>query len=58
LQDDAAAGGSGSRDSREERLGVGVVGGREDLVCGAGFDDAAEVHDDDVVGDGAGQARA
>ncbi len=37
--------GVGDRDCGQKRLGIGVVGGREDLVGAAQFDDMAQVHD-------------
>ena len=38
-------------DLLEQGPGVGVVGLTEELVGGRGLDHAAEVHDDDAVGD-------
>ena len=43
--------GVGDRDRRQQRLGIGMIGRREDLVGRALLDDVAEIHDDDAVGD-------
>ena len=38
------------RDGGDEAAGVGMFGGLEDLLDGAGFDDFPLVHDGDAVG--------
>ena len=43
--------GFGGEDAGEQRLGVGVQRGGEDLVHWGALDDAAEIHDGDVGGD-------
>lgn len=53
--EDDALGGIG--EDGEEGLGVGVLGVGEDRFGGAGFDDAAEVHDGYSVGDVPGEAQ-
>src|SRR5215472_19260796 len=40
-----------ARDLREERLGVGVIGSSEQRFGRGALDDAAQVHDQDPVGD-------
>ena len=56
-EDVEGAGAEGNGDGAEEGLGVGVAGGGDEGVGGGEFDEVAEVHDGDAVGDAAEDAE-